>query len=285
MSASSAISYRGLLDDATKTLFDGSETPRIDAEILMQHVIDKPLAWLIAHGESIATSDHIRAFYQLINQRHAGQPIAYLIGRKDFWNLSLKVDSNVLIPRPDTETLVEQALERIAKDSASDVLDLGTGSGAIALAIAKDRPKAKVLAVDSQNGALTIARENATINSIGNAQFLHSDWYSNLPKGLSFDLIASNPPYIENGDPHLQQGDLRFEPSSALVAMDNGLADLNLIISKAPCFLKTRGWLLVEHGYNQADEVARLFKSNGFNNVNGYQDINKLPRCTAGRLA
>lgn len=280
----SAPSYRGLLDDATSILYDTTETPRIDAEVLMQHVIDQPLAWLIAHGDTVATAEHNQAFYTLVNQRHAGQPIAYLIGRKDFWSLSLKVDHNVLIPRADTETLVEHALARLATGSALDVLDLGTGSGAIALSIAKERPIAKVLAVDSQNGALAIARENAVINNIDNALFLHSDWYSALPDDLRFDLIAANPPYVEITDPHLDKGDLRFEPVTALVALNHGLSDLKTIVQTAPSYLKAGGSLIVEHGYNQAEDVASFFKENGFRSIECFKDINDLPRCTAGRL-
>lgn len=289
MQLSNTPSYRDLLDDATQTLYETSDTPRIDAEVLMQHIIKRPLAWLIAHGETIATADHIEAFYSSVTLRHSGQPIAYLTGHKDFWSLSLKVDSNVLIPRPDTETLVEQALEHLPNylpnQESLDVLDLGTGSGAIALSIAKERPNAKVLAVDSQAGALEIARENAKTNNIDNAFFLRSDWYSALPKEQRFDLIASNPPYVEIDDEHLQNGDLRFEPISALVANDNGLADLSTIIRTAPSFLKKRGWLLVEHGFTQAKEIAEFFKTNGFCNIKCVKDINDLDRCTLGQLA
>lgn len=284
MSPNKIPSYRVLLDDATKTLYDNSESPRIDAEVLMQHVIERPLAWLIAHGETIASTDHTNAFYDLVKLRHAGHPIAYLTGHKNFWNLSLKVDSHVLIPRPDTETLVEKALERLPKDSDLDVLDLGTGSGAIALSIAKERPNAKVLAVDSQTAALAIARENALSNDVNNALFLHSDWYSTLPQNQNFDLIVSNPPYVDSDDPHLQKGDLRFEPTVALTAQDKGLADLNIIIQTAPLFLKPRGWLLVEHGYNQAEDIANLFNQNDFCDIDCATDINDLPRCTMGRL-
>lgn len=285
MKAGKTPSYKDLIDDATQTLFDTSDTPRIDAEVLMQHIIERPLAWLIAHGETIALAEHVKAFYRLITQRHSGHPIAYLVGHKDFWSLSLKVDSNVLIPRADTETLIEKALERLPQETSLDVLDLGTGSGAIGLSIAKERPLATVLAVDSQDNALAIARENALTNNINNAVFLLSDWYCGLPNEKQFDLIASNPPYIEANDEHLRKGDLRFEPSTALVASDNGLADLNTIIFKAPSYLKQHGWLLVEHGFNQAREVAELFKASGFVDIECAKDINNLERCTLGRLA
>jgi len=276
--------YRGLLDGATEQLYDSCETPRIDAEVLMQHVIERPLAWLIAYGDTIATSDHVTAFDKLINQRYAGQPVAYLTGKRDFWTLSLAVNENVLIPRPDTETLVEQALQRIPRGSSLDALDLGTGSGAIALAIAKERPKANVIAIDSQISALDVAKDNALRNEITNVQFLQSDWFTNIPKGKKFNIIASNPPYIEAADPHLERGDLRFEPEIALIADEHGISDLKRIIEQSVDYLHHKAWLIVEHGYNQADRVADLFKEHHYQNVELFHDLNNLPRCSAGQF-
>lgn len=279
------LTYRGLIDDATRQLFHSSEFPRIDAEVLLQHVVERPMAWLIAYGDSVATRNHVEPFYQLVAKRQAGQPVAYLTGKRDFWTLSLAVDENVLIPRPDTETLVEQALERIPVDAAWQILDLGTGSGAIALSLAKERPNSSVLAVDSQAGALAVAKQNRVSNHIDNVEFCQSNWFDKLASANQFDLIASNPPYVEASDPHLQQGDLCFEPSTALVAGNNGLSDLETIIQGAPDYLSSSGYLIVEHGYQQAEPVADIFRSAGFGKIELHQDINDLPRCTLGQLS
>jgi release factor glutamine methyltransferase len=277
------LSYQALINDATKQLYDSTETPRIDSEVLMQMVLKKDMAWLIGYGDTLATAEHTKLFYDLVAKRHAGQPIAYLSGFREFWSLDLKVNENVLIPRPDTETLVEEALELLPKDHAINVLDLGTGSGAIALSIAKERPLAKVIAVEYQAGALAVAKHNAQRNNIANVEFRLSDWFSAIAPSEQFDLIASNPPYVEPGDPHLQQGDLRFEPITALTAAENGFADIRKIIEAAPAQLKDSGWLIIEHGFNQAEHVAELFHTNGFSQVNLCIDINHLPRCTYGK--
>jgi len=283
---SSAVSYRGLIDDAKQALYDTSDTPRIDAEILLQHVINQPLSWLIAFGDRIASTEHTRAYYQLVEKRQQGQPIAYLIGERDFWSLVLSVNEHVLIPRPDTETLVEAALERIDSSNQNlKLLDLGTGSGAIALSLAKEQPTANVVALDQSPDALKVATHNAQHNQINNVQFMQSDWFSALDDRQKFDLIASNPPYIEPNDPHLAQGDLRFEPASALVAQENGLSDLRIIINQAPEYLNANGWLIVEHGYNQADDMKQLFNERGFTNVSTVYDLNQLPRCTLGQYS
>lgn len=249
----------------------------------MQHVLQKNMAWLIGYGDTLATADHTKVFYDLVSRRYEGRPIAYLTGSRDFWSLTLNVDDNVLIPRADTETLVEEALERLPKDQIINVLDLGTGSGAIALAIAKERPLAQVIALEYQTGALKVAEQNAVLNKLNNVEFRLSDWFSAVSESEQFDLIASNPPYIEPGDPHLSQGDLRFEPISALTALGNGLADIKNIIQTAPRHLKDDGWLIIEHGYNQADAVQALFKESGFNEITLFKDINHLPRCIVGK--
>ena len=277
--------YKSLVDDAKALLYEHCDTPRIDAEILIGHITKQPLSWLISYGDSIASAEHIKQFYQLVNERQAGQPIAYLIGERDFWTLSLNVDRNVLIPRPDTETLVEAALPLITNSADTSILDLGTGSGAIALSIAKELSKAKVTAVDVHSNALNVAKKNAVKNNISNVSFIQSNWFESLDDSLQFDLIASNPPYIEPNDPHLNQGDLRFEPTTALVAKENGLADLSNIIQTAPEFLKDNGWLIVEHGYNQASAVDSLFKQYGFTQISLHKDLNNLARCTLGQLA
>ncbi len=276
--------YQAIIDDATKIIYSHSDSPRIDAEVMLQHAIDKPLAWLIAYGDSVATKEHLISFYQLVALRQQGQPIAYITGHKEFWSLDLTVNKSVLIPRPDTEILVEQALERLASDSPATVLDLGTGSGAIALSIAKERPLAAVLATDSQTSALEVAEQNAQSHQLTNVSFICSDWFSELAS-QKFDLIASNPPYIEPQDPHLQKGDLRFEPSSALVGAGDGLDDIRNIIKQAPGHLASNGQVLIEHGYNQAEPVNDFFVAAGYKNIVNYRDLNNLPRCTAAEWA
>ncbi|MBX2847909.1 MAG: peptide chain release factor N(5)-glutamine methyltransferase [Acidiferrobacterales bacterium] len=280
--AASASTYQRLIDDAYKLLYDCSDSPRIDAEVLLQHAIEKPLAWIIAYGDSVASNDHVTDFYLLIEQRQQGQPIAYITGHKEFWSMDLKVNESVLIPRPDTEILVEQALSLIPSDSAVQILDLGTGSGAIALAIAKERPACSVLAVDNQDDTLQVAKYNATHLAISNLRFLKSHWYAELAE-RQFDMIVSNPPYIEPDDEHLSKGDLRFEPSSALVGAGDGLDDIRNIIQCTPQHLKQDGHLIIEHGYNQASAVATLFSDVGFQAIVNAVDLNNLPRCTCGR--
>ncbi|MCH2191308.1 MAG: peptide chain release factor N(5)-glutamine methyltransferase [Gammaproteobacteria bacterium] len=277
-----ALTYRGLLDQATRSLYESSETPRIDAEYLLQHVIQKSMAWLITYGDSKASSCHVEVFLALIDERAKGVPVAYLMGYRDFWTLRLKVSKHVLIPRGDTEVLVEQALERIERQKPTSVLDLGTGSGAIALSIAKERSQATVLATDKHSDALEVAKINANLNDLKNVEFSVSDWFNNI-KEQKFDLIASNPPYIEAKDPHLERGDLRFEPNTALIAQEQGLGDLNTIITRAPSYLKPNGWLIVEHGFNQATQVEEKIRASGFQNVSLYSDLNHLPRCTAAQ--
>ena len=276
------LSYRDLLNDATQTLYEVCETPRIDAEYLMQYALGQSMAWLIAHGDSMATKDHTTDFISLINQRAKGIPVAYLMGYRDFWTLKLRVNEHVLIPRGDTEILVEQALARLEPVVTPKVLDLGTGSGAIALSLAKERSDCHVIAVDKQHEALTVAKDNARTNNLSNVEFLRSDWFDEL-SGQTFDLIASNPPYVEADDPHLAQGDLRFEPNTALIADEAGLGDLKKIIQSACTHLSTDGWLLLEHGHQQANRVESLLSEAGFSNIRLYADLNHLPRCTAAQ--
>ena len=276
--------YQKLIDDATTLLYESSETPRIDAEVLLQHAIEKPLAWLIAYGDSTATNEHLIEFYRLVELRQQGHPIAYIIGHKEFWSLDLIVNESVLIPRPDTEILVEQALERLIPNTTQQIIDLGTGSGAIALSLAKERPQSSVLATDSQTSALEVAKLNAESHRLTNVSFICSDWFTELVADQQFDLIASNPPYIESTDQHLTQGDLRFEPNSALVGSDDGLGDIRAIIEAAPNYLTNGGHLLIEHGYDQAESVKALLAAAGFNNITNYRDLNNLPRCTAANF-
>ncbi|NND00469.1 MAG: peptide chain release factor N(5)-glutamine methyltransferase [Gammaproteobacteria bacterium] len=275
-------SYSNLVSQASSLLGAVSDSPRIDSELLLLHVLQQPLAWLLVYGDTPATPEHDCEFMRLVEQRRQGQPIAYLLGYKDFWSLRLKVNQHVLIPRPDTEVVVEQALQRLNPQSVCKVLDLGTGSGAIALSIAKERPKAKIMAVDSQPEALEVARNNALTSALDNVTFLQSNWFDN-PALSEFDLIAANPPYIQAADPHLVQGDLRFEPDTALIGGGDGLDDLRQIINSSPAHLSDSGWLVVEHGFDQHPEVQALFHQRGFVNVSLARDLNDHARCTAGQ--
>jgi len=263
---------------------------KFEAQLLLLHVLNKDRAWLIAHeNDSIQTEVEI-GFQTLLNRRLNGEPIAYISGYREFYGLHLKVTPHTLIPRPDTETLVEAALSKIPPNSlhsstvqTKSILDLGTGSGAIALAIAKNRSLINVIAVDASQAALNIAIENAKYLTINNVQFLLSDWFNALD-GSKFDLIVSNPPYIEADDAHLKQGDLRFEPESALASGSDGLKDIRQIIHNAPKHLNTNGWLMLEHGYNQASAVAALFKQAGFAEISHFLDLGSIERVTIGQL-
>ncbi|HSQ80999.1 MAG TPA: peptide chain release factor N(5)-glutamine methyltransferase [Casimicrobiaceae bacterium] len=259
----------------------------VDGQVLLAHVLGRDRAWLIAHaGDPLSREDADR-FFALARRRREGEPVAYLTGWREFWGLRLAVDPSVLIPRPETETLAEVALARLPADRALRVLDLGTGSGAIALAIASERPLAQVVATDRSPAALAVARANAQRLCIVNVAFAQGDWYEALPPEGSggFDLIASNPPYVAAGDAHLREGDLRFEPIGALAAGDDGLDALRSIVAGAPVRLAPGGWLAVEHGYDQSGAVQRLFADAGFQGIVPARDLAGIPRVVAGRRA
>ncbi len=264
--------------------------PGMECRLLLQHLLNVDRAWLIAH-ENDALGANIHAEFQaLLRRRLCGEPLAYIVGYREFYGLKLKVTPDTLIPRADTETLVEAALEKLSLrpfphgDGMLKVLDLGTGSGAIALAIAKHRPQVQVIAVDASEKALSVAQENAKVLNIPNVLFMHSDWFGAL-EGMTFDVIAGNPPYIEDNDPHLQLEDLRFEPIMALTAGKDGLNDLRAIISEAMNYLKPQGWLMLEHGYNQARKVRDLMHEAGFAEVDHKYDLAGIERVTFGRGA
>ena len=288
---------------------------------LLQHAFKVNHAWLITHENDaldliIGQANSQAAFEALLKRRLTGEPIAYILGRREFYGLNLKVTPATLIPRPDTETLVETALAKIPHNDNTTspssprkrpsllnlnqkmdcrlrgndelgVLDLGTGTGAIALAIAKHRPQTLVTAVDASQAALNIALENAQNLAITNVRFLLSDWFSALSQDNNkqkFDVIVSNPPYIEASDAHLKQGDLRFEPLSALASGADGLDAIRTIITQAPQHLKPHGWLMLEHGYNQAEQVAALLKQAGFSEISHCQDLAGIDRVTIGKV-
>lgn len=257
-----------------------SESARRDSEILLCHCLGKSRAWLYTWPEKAVSPDSAQRFNALLAQRREGMPVAYLIGEREFWSLSLAVNSATLIPRPETETLVAWVLELALPDDAA-VLDLGTGSGAIALAVAIERPQWQVTALDSSADALQIAQANALSLSLQRVRLLQSDWYQGVA-GRRFDALLANPPYIDADDPHLARDDVRFEPRSALIAADRGLADLQHLIAAAPAHLCAGGWLLLEHGFAQADAVRRMLTAAGFDNISTRRDLAGLERITGG---
>ncbi|MEO7051992.1 MAG: peptide chain release factor N(5)-glutamine methyltransferase [Rhodanobacter sp.] len=254
---------------------------RADAEQLLLHVLQKSRSWLFMHADDALHADAQTAYELLLERRAAGEPVAYLTGRRGFWTLDLEVTSATLIPRPETELLVELALQRLPAGFSGSVADLGTGSGAIALAIARERPQAQVVATDASVAALEVARRNALRHAIGNVSFMHGNWLAPLA-GRRFELIVSNPPYIEAADPHLACGDLRFEPACALASGSDGLHDIRRIVGGARSFLNRAGWLLFEHGWNQGDAVRGLLLDAGYTDVFTAQDLEQRDRVSGG---
>ena len=258
-----------------------AKSAKLEAQLLLQHVLNVNRAWLISHEDDVMQPNIHAAYRALISRRLNGEPIAYILGYREFYGLKLKVTKDTLIPRPDTETLVEAALAKISTTKPYTILDLGTGTGAIALAIAKHRPNALVTAVDASQAALNIAIENTKNLEIPNVTFVLSDWFNSL-KDQKFDIIVSNPPYIEENDAHLKQGDLPWEPISALVAGQDGLDDVRTIIQHTPQHLNSDGWLMLEHGYNQAERVAALLSQAGFSEISHAHDLAGIARVTLG---
>lgn len=253
-----------------------------DAHALLAHALERPPVWLFAHCDEPIDAAAQSCFEALLARRIAGEPVAYLTGRRGFWTLDLMVSPHTLIPRPETERLVELALERAPPDVAVRMADLGTGSGAIALALAHERPRAQVIAVDVSEGALEIARANACALGLANVEFRHGDWLAPLA-GERFDLIASNPPYVGDDDPHLREGDLRFEPARALSSGPDGLEAIGIIVRDAPAHLHPGGWLLLEHGWTQGEAVRGLLCAAGFDAVRTDRDLEHRDRVTSGR--
>ena len=271
-----------LLAQAANTLSGHCDSPVLDAEVLLGFVLGKPRTYLRAWCDNTLPEPQLAAFTALVQQRQLGTPVAYLTGTREFWSRDFTVTPDVLIPRPDTELLIELSLALIPKDKAVKLIDLGTGSGIIAVTLAAERPDAHVIAVDASLAALSVAQHNARQHQLTHIEFYQSDWFSNVPDML-FDLVISNPPYIDTEDAHLQQGDVRFEPQTALIAKDHGLSDIQIIADQARRHLKPRGHLLIEHGYNQATQVQAIFNALAYDKVQSYRDLSGQPRVTYGQ--
>lgn len=264
-----------------------SDSARLDLELLLCQILERDRIWLYTWPEALLNDAQRLEFERLLARRLAGEPLAHITGRRDFWSLSLQVDASTLIPRPDTESLVEATLECFADDPGNQpraLLDLGTGTGAVALALASEKPHWQLLGLDLSPVAVELAERNRVELGLTNVEFWQSDWFSALSGAERFDAIVSNPPYIAPEDPHLSQGDLRFEPHSALVAKDEGLADLAWIAKRAPDYLKAGGWLLLEHGWEQGPDVRRLLTQVGFRAVETLRDLGDQERISRGRL-
>ncbi|HBV9764683.1 peptide chain release factor N(5)-glutamine methyltransferase [Klebsiella aerogenes] len=274
------MTFRQWLTQAIARL-GASDSPRRDAEILLGHVTGKARTWILAFDETVLTAEQLAELEALLARRANGEPVAHLVGQREFWSLPLFVSPATLIPRPDTECLVEQALVRLPQ-TACRILDLGTGTGAIALALASERADCEVTAVDFMPDVAALAARNAAHLALNNVTVLQSDWFSAL-KGQRFAMIVSNPPYIDETDPHLAEGDVRFEPRTALVAADQGLADLAHIIREGRQYLLPNAYMLLEHGWKQGEAVRALFNEAGYLDVETCRDYGDNERLTLGR--
>jgi release factor glutamine methyltransferase len=267
---------------ATAQKLDAS-TARIEIQSMLQRALGVNRAYLLAHAPEKPAEAAAAAYRMLFERRMAGEPLAYILGEREFFGLNFKVTPATLIPRPETELLVELALQRIPEKAACRVLDLGAGSGAIALSIAHERAHAVVTAVDASLEALRVARENGVRLGTHNVQFLHGDWYAPV-SGMRFELIVTNPPYVADNDPHLRQGDLRFEPATALASGADGMDDIRRIVAGARAHLEMGGWLLLEHGYDQSERVCDLLKQSGFSAVSTWPDLAGIGRVSGGQI-
>ncbi|MFZ2170391.1 MAG: peptide chain release factor N(5)-glutamine methyltransferase [Methylococcaceae bacterium] len=273
---------KSVLEEAASTLSLCSDSALLDAEVLLCLVLDKQRSFLRAWPDKELQSEHTALFWTLIQKRQKGIPIAYITGNREFWSRDFHVTPDVLIPRPETELLVELSLNLIPANKPFSVIDLGTGSGIIAIILATELPHVHVSATDISLAALRIARLNANKHRANNIQFYQSDWFDNVPD-VKFNLIISNPPYIAENDNHLQQGDIRFEPQTALCAAEQGLRDIKIIADTARNRLEHGGHLLIEHGYDQQNQVQAIFKNFHYDNVQTVTDLSGQPRVTYGQ--
>ena len=268
---------------ATELFETCSESARLDAELLLAHCLQKPRSYLYSWPELELSDSCWQRFQALVQQRLRPTPVAYLLGKREFYSMEYASTPAALVPRPETELLVELALQQIPRDQALRICDLGTGTGIIAITLKKQRPLLNVLATDIDPACLALARDNAQLHAV-DIQFIESDWYQNLPAEPRFDMIVSNPPYVAGGHPFLAQGDLPAEPTIALTPGNSGLEALEIIIQQAPDYLKPKGLLIVEHGYDQEAPVANLMRAAGFDKVRCESDHNNLPRASLGCL-
>ena len=276
------MTLRQLLAQLGERLAAVSDSPRLEAELLLAEALGRTRSWLLAWPEHEPDAAALERLHALLEQRLEGRPLAHVLGRREFWSLELASDARALVPRPETETLVEWALELPLPEEAR-VLDLGTGSGAIALALASERPAWRITATDLDPEALALARDNAARLGLQRVAFRQGAWFEAVADAPPWDLVCSNPPYVAEGDPHLARDGLPFEPPHALVAGPEGLDDLRLITAQAPAHLRPGGWLLLEHGHDQADAVRALLRAAGFESIATRADLAGHPRISGGR--
>lgn len=269
------------LHSSIKKLVAASPSATLDAQILLSHILNCNSAHLAAWPEKELNSQQIESFQKLINQRQQGSPVAHLTGQREFWSLNFKVNNATLIPRPETETLIEFILDKFGEKKELTLLDMGTGAGAIAITLANEKPDWTITATDISTAAIALAKENSAMLNAEDITFLQSDWFTNTPQ-QTFDIIVSNPPYISTNDPHLTEGDVRFEPDSALTSGKTGMDDIKHLCSQAKNYLVKDGWLIVEHGYNQKMAAAECFTDNGYKNISQKNDLAGHCRMTAG---
>ncbi len=271
------------LQQASQILKPGSDSAHLDAELLLAHVLKKDRVYLYTWPEETVSATSHTYFLELVERRANGEPIAYITGIQEFWSLPLKVTPDTLIPRPDTEILVQEALNRLKEDVHYAIADLGSGSGAIALAIASERPCCHIQGVDQSKRAVEVATENALQLKLSNISFQQGDWLSGFADD-SMNMILSNPPYVADDDPHMSEGDVRFEPTSALLSGPEGLDDYKRILPEAMRCLKEDGWLLLEHGYNQQEKLLKLMQQHGFKETKGVRDYGGQARVIIGHI-
>lgn len=278
-----ALTIGQALTEASNTLTQVTASPRLEAELLLAHTLDRSRTHLFAWPDKPLSGDQAAAYRELVNRRGRGEPVAYITGHREFWSLELETTPDTLIPRPETELLVERALELLPRDLPQQAADLGTGTGAIAIAIASERPQTQLLACDLSPATLEVAQRNILRHQLTNISTSQGDWFQALPKELGFDLLISNPPYIPNSDPHLKQGGLPWEPQGALIAGTDGLDDIRTLTSQSRAHLNPGGHLLIEHGYDQGPSVQALFKQAGFRAIKTHQDLEARDRMTEGQ--
>lgn len=284
MNLANADTVEQLISYATKALACHSDSAKLDSQILLSFTLEKPISYLYAWPDAKLNQPQRQAFESLLMRRMHGEPVAYLVGEKEFWSLTLAVSPATLIPRPDTETLIELVLENHPSNHLR-CLDLGTGTGAIALALASEKPHWQIDAVDFNCDAVALAKQNAINNQLTQVSIYQSDWFSDITHDKVFDVIVSNPPYIADDDKHLAEGDVRFEPLSALVAKNNGLADIEHIIRTAKSYLTANGFLYLEHGFEQGQAVRSLLIAHGYNNAQTVCDLNGQERISFACIA